>query len=40
MGALAVYLTEDDLKETDTRFQQIAVSGERYAPEMMALVHR
>ena len=33
-------LTEDDLKETDTRFQQIAVSGERYAPEMMALVHR
>jgi aryl-alcohol dehydrogenase-like predicted oxidoreductase len=40
MGALAVQLTESDLKETDARFQQIAVAGERYAPEMMALVHR
>src|ERR1700736_1213063 len=40
MGALAVQLIESDLKETDARFQQIAVAGERYAPEMMALVHR
>jgi aryl-alcohol dehydrogenase-like predicted oxidoreductase len=40
MGALAAQLTESDLKETDARFQQIAVAGERYAPEMMALVHR
>jgi aryl-alcohol dehydrogenase-like predicted oxidoreductase len=40
MGALTVQLTESDLKETDARFQQIAVAGERYAPEMMALVHR
>jgi aryl-alcohol dehydrogenase-like predicted oxidoreductase len=40
MGALTVQLTESDLKETDARFQQIVVAGERYAPEMMALVHR
>jgi aryl-alcohol dehydrogenase-like predicted oxidoreductase len=40
MGALTVQLTESDLKETDARFQQIAVAGERYVPEMMALVHR
>jgi aryl-alcohol dehydrogenase-like predicted oxidoreductase len=40
MEALAVQLTESDLKETDARFRQIAVAGERYAPDMMALVHR
>jgi len=40
MGALAVELTESDLEETDARFQQIDVAGERYAPEMMKLVHR
>src|SRR6202035_5528639 len=40
MGALTVQLTESDLKETDARFQQIAVTGERYAPEMMAHVNR
>ena len=40
MGALTVQLTESDLKETDARFQQIVVAGERYAPDMMALVHR
>jgi aryl-alcohol dehydrogenase-like predicted oxidoreductase len=40
MGALAVQLTESDLKETDARFRQIAVAGERYAPEMMALLQR
>jgi aryl-alcohol dehydrogenase-like predicted oxidoreductase len=40
MGALPVRLTEDDLKETDARFQQITVAGERYAPDMMALVQR
>jgi aryl-alcohol dehydrogenase-like predicted oxidoreductase len=39
MGALAVQLTESDLKETDARFQKINVAGERYTPEMMALVH-
>jgi hypothetical protein len=35
--ALAVRLAESDLKETDARFLQIAVAGERYAPAMMAL---
>jgi aryl-alcohol dehydrogenase-like predicted oxidoreductase len=40
MGALAVQLTESDLEETDIRFREIAVEGERYSPEMMALVHR
>jgi len=39
MGALAVQLTESDRKETDARFREIAVTGERYAPEMMALVN-
>ena len=39
MGALAVELTESDLQETDARFRPISVDGERYLPEMMALVH-
>ena len=40
MGALAVELTAEDLKETDARFGQIKVAGERYAPEMMTMVNR
>jgi aryl-alcohol dehydrogenase-like predicted oxidoreductase len=40
MGTLAVELTESDLQETDARFRPISVDGERYVPEMMALVHR
>jgi aryl-alcohol dehydrogenase-like predicted oxidoreductase len=40
MQALAVQLTESDLQETDARFRQFAVAGERYSPEMMALVPR
>jgi aryl-alcohol dehydrogenase-like predicted oxidoreductase len=40
MGALGVQLTESDLKETDARFRQIAVAGERYTPEMMALLQQ
>jgi aryl-alcohol dehydrogenase-like predicted oxidoreductase len=40
MGALAVKLTENDLREIDERFQQIAVVGERYAPDMMALLQQ
>jgi aryl-alcohol dehydrogenase-like predicted oxidoreductase len=40
MGALAVKLTESDLKEIDARFEQLAVVGERYTPEMMGLVQR
>ncbi len=38
MGALNVKLTESDLKEINARFAQIEVFGERYAPDMMALV--
>jgi aryl-alcohol dehydrogenase-like predicted oxidoreductase len=40
MGALAVQLTESELQEIDARFRPISVDGERYVPEMMALVHR
>jgi aryl-alcohol dehydrogenase-like predicted oxidoreductase len=40
MGALHVKLTESDRRELQARFAQIDVVGERYAPEMMALVHR
>ena len=39
MGALNVKLTESDLKEIKARFAQIEVFGERYAPDMMALVN-
>ncbi len=39
MGALNLKLTESDLKEIKARFAQIEVSGERYAPDMMALVN-
>ncbi|HKV64047.1 MAG TPA: aldo/keto reductase [Candidatus Acidoferrum sp.] len=38
MGALNVTLTEADLKEINARFAEIQVFGERYAPDMMALV--
>ena len=38
MGALAVQLTKQDLKETETRFRQMTVAGDRYTPEMMALL--
>jgi aryl-alcohol dehydrogenase-like predicted oxidoreductase len=40
MGALAVELTAEDLKETDARLGQIKVAGERYTPEMMTMVNR
>jgi aryl-alcohol dehydrogenase-like predicted oxidoreductase len=40
MGALAVQFTEQDLKETDARFQQIAVAGDRYSSDMMALLQQ
>src|ERR1700758_467666 len=40
MGALAVQLTAQDLKETSARFQERAVAGERYTPEMMALLQQ
>ena len=40
MGALKVTLTASDLKNIATRLAQIQVVGERYAPDMMALVQR
>jgi aryl-alcohol dehydrogenase-like predicted oxidoreductase len=38
MGAAGVKLTESDLKEIEARVAQIEVVGERYAPELMAMV--
>jgi aryl-alcohol dehydrogenase-like predicted oxidoreductase len=38
MGALAVQLTKQDLKETEASFGQLTVAGDRYTPEMMALL--
>jgi aryl-alcohol dehydrogenase-like predicted oxidoreductase len=40
MGALRVNLTEGDRKDIAERLAQIQVVGERYTPEMMALVQR
>ena len=39
MGALAVQLTDVDLKETDARLSELEVAGDRYAPDMMKLVN-
>jgi aryl-alcohol dehydrogenase-like predicted oxidoreductase len=38
MGALAVRVTKQDLEETEARFRQMTVAGDRYTPEMMALL--
>ena len=40
MGALAVQLTEADLKETNETFGELTVAGERYTAEMMTMVNR
>lgn len=40
MGALNVTLTEADLKQIAARLAQIEIVGERYTPQMMALVQR
>jgi aryl-alcohol dehydrogenase-like predicted oxidoreductase len=40
MGAPRVKLTESDRKKISERLAQIPVVGERYTPEMMALVQR
>jgi len=40
MGALQVKLTESDWKKIAERTAQFQVVGERYTPEMMALVQR
>jgi aryl-alcohol dehydrogenase-like predicted oxidoreductase len=36
MGASAVQLTKQDLRDTEARFENKAVAGERYTPDMMA----
>jgi aryl-alcohol dehydrogenase-like predicted oxidoreductase len=38
MGALKVNLSKSELSEIDVQFQEVAVHGERYTPEMMRLV--
>jgi aryl-alcohol dehydrogenase-like predicted oxidoreductase len=40
MGAVDVKLNESDRRELEARLAEIGVVGERYTPEMMALVHR
>ncbi len=40
MGALRVNLTESERKKIAERLAQIQVVGERYTPDMMALVQR
>jgi aryl-alcohol dehydrogenase-like predicted oxidoreductase len=40
MGALGVSLTENERKNISDRLSQIPVIGERYTPDMMALVQR
>ena len=40
MGALKVKLTQQDLKDIASRLAGVQVVGERYTPEMMALVNR
>jgi aryl-alcohol dehydrogenase-like predicted oxidoreductase len=40
MGALAITLTETDRKKISDRLAKIPVVGDRYTPEMMALVQR
>jgi aryl-alcohol dehydrogenase-like predicted oxidoreductase len=40
MGALNVHLTDADLKNIAARLSQIEIVGERYTPQMMALVQR
>jgi aryl-alcohol dehydrogenase-like predicted oxidoreductase len=40
MGALNVHLTGADLKNIAARLAQIEIVGERYTPQMMALVQR
>jgi aryl-alcohol dehydrogenase-like predicted oxidoreductase len=40
MGALHVNLTESDRKKIAERVAQFQIVGERYTPDMMALVQR
>jgi aryl-alcohol dehydrogenase-like predicted oxidoreductase len=38
MGAINVHLTPDDLKKIAARLAEFEIVGERYMPQMMALV--
>lgn len=40
MGAVSVKLIEQDRKKIDARLAEVRVVGERYTPEMMAMVNR
>jgi aryl-alcohol dehydrogenase-like predicted oxidoreductase len=40
MGALNVQLGDADLKQIAARLAQFEIIGERYTPQMMALVQR
>jgi len=40
MGALSVKLTDADLKKISAKLAEVQIIGERYTPEMMALVQR
>jgi len=40
MGALNVALTAGDLKKISIKLAEFQIVGERYTPEMMALVQR
>jgi len=40
MGALNVRFTETDLKKISARLAEFEIIGERYTPQMMALVQR
>ena len=40
MGALGVRLNKADLKKVAARLAQFEIVGERYTPQMMALVQR
>jgi aryl-alcohol dehydrogenase-like predicted oxidoreductase len=40
MGAANVNLSESDRRELESRVTEIGVVGDRYTPEMMALVHK
>jgi len=40
MGAANVELGENDRWEINKRCQQVTIVGERYAPEMMALINQ
>jgi aryl-alcohol dehydrogenase-like predicted oxidoreductase len=40
MGALNIHLSEADLKKIEARLGELEIVGERYTPQMMALVQK